>query len=80
MPLAFQILDVKLSQRAMCNVQTNQAVIIEKLLPLVILSQFTKKETEVAIRVASPVKGFGPDGITNKALQAGGAKLTACAA
>lgn len=41
------------------------------------LPPITEKEIGDAIRAASPLKGPGPDGITNKALQAGRAQLTA---
>ena len=40
------------------------------------LPPITEKEIEDAIRAASPFKGPGPDGITNKALQAGRTQLT----
>jgi hypothetical protein len=35
----------------------------------------TEKEVRNAIRAASPLKALGPDGIINKALQAGLAQL-----
>lgn len=41
------------------------------------LPPITEKEIEDAIRAASPLKAPGPDGITNKALQAGMPQLTA---
>jgi ribonuclease HI/exonuclease III len=41
------------------------------------LPPITEKEIEDAIRAASPLKGPGPDGITNKAIQAGKAQLMA---
>ncbi|KAK7177545.1 zinc knuckle [Paraphaeosphaeria sporulosa] len=41
------------------------------------LPPVTEKEIEDAISAASPLKGPGPDGITNKALQAGRPQLTA---
>ncbi|KAL5371116.1 hypothetical protein PMIN02_013118 [Paraphaeosphaeria minitans] len=41
------------------------------------LPPISEKEIEDAIRIASPLKGPGPDGITNKALQTGRAQLTA---